>query len=482
MQQDVAASDISVGIPTGPGEGLRPVSFQGGKSVLDTARQIRSGTVSSQGLIEHSLERIESLNEAFHAYLAVNPRALKDAQRCDDELKAGQWRGPLHGVPISLKDIIQTADLPTTAGSKVQSRSIQSKEDATLVTHLREAGAVIIGKTNLHEFAYGVTTENVHFGTAVNPWNQGVVAGGSSGGSAVSVATEMCHGSVGTDTRGSIRIPAACCGVTGFKPTAGTVSMSGVVPLSPTLDHAGPIARSVEEAAILAAILSQDETLEPYSFPYEPPPSAQLGICSYYLDNVDPEIEQSVWAAIDSLKKAGITVKAVDIDGIGDALQASTVITSVEALCFHNSLLKKQRGSYGPQIVERLEAGRKFTAVELAEALITRRKLAASFAKAFQEVDCLVGATIPCLPPELGTASVQVSGRDESVVDALTRLNAPQNLAGIPALALPCGFSETGLPMSMQIIGARGQDRLVLRLGHLYQTLTNWHEQKPPLV
>ncbi len=212
------------------------------------------------------------------------------------------------------------------------------------------------------------------------PGNQGVVAGGSSGGSAVSVAAGMCHGSVGTDTRGSIRIPAACCGVTGFKPTAGSVSMAGVIPLSPTLDHAGPIARSVEEAAILAACLCQDESLEPYSFPYEPPPSVQLGICSYYLDNIDPEIEQSVWTAIDALKQAGITVKAVDIEAIGDALQASTVITSVEALCLHDKLIEEQRGSYGAQVLERLEAGRQYSAVDLAKALATRRKIVASFA------------------------------------------------------------------------------------------------------
>ena len=228
---------------------------------MKIVQKIRSRTISPQALIENSLRRIESLNEVFHAYLATNPHAIGQAQQRGNELKSGQWRGPLHGMPISIKDLVQTADLPTTAGSKVVSRRINCGQDAALIKRLREAGAIILGKTNLHEFAYGVTTENFHFGTAVNPWNNRVVAGGSSGGSAVSVATEMCQGSVGTDTRGSIRIPAAACGVTGFKPTAKIVPMSGVVPLSPSLDHAGPIARTAEMAAVLVSCMAQDLSL-----------------------------------------------------------------------------------------------------------------------------------------------------------------------------------------------------------------------------
>jgi aspartyl-tRNA(Asn)/glutamyl-tRNA(Gln) amidotransferase subunit A len=438
--------------------------------------------ISPQELIEDSLEKIEGLNEVFHAYLTINPRAVDQAQQCEDELKSGQWRGPLHGIPISIKDLIQTADLPTTAGSKVVSARISYRKDATLIKNLREAGAIILGKTNLHEFAYGVTTENSHFGTAINPWDNRVVAGGSSGGSAVSAATGMCQGSVGTDTRGSIRIPAAACGVTGFKPTVDKVPMSGIIPLSPSLDHAGPIARSVEMAALLVSCMAQDESLDPYRFPYEPPPSSfQMGVSTYHMDKIDPEINQSIWEAIDIFQQAGISIKPVSIDGIEDALHASTVITSVEALRFHRPLMEKQPEAYGPKVLERLEAGKQYSAADLAAAQRTQKRITSSFTKAFQEVNCLIGATLPCLPPRLGTDSLQITSRAESVVDAFTRLNAPQNLSGIPALALPCGFSKTGLPLSMQIIGSSGHDRLVLQVGHFYQNLTDWHRKKPSL-
>lgn len=405
---------------------------------------------------------------------------MSQAQQLGNELKSGQWRGPLHGVPISIKDLVQTADLPTTAGSKVVSGRINCGKDAALIKSLREAGAIILGKTNLHEFAYGVTTENFHFGTAVNPWNNRVVAGGSSGGSAVSVATTMCQGSVGTDTRGSIRIPAAACGVTGFKPTADIVPMSGVIPLSPSLDHAGPIARSAEMVAILVSCMAQDESLDPYRFPYEPLPSNfQMGVSTYHMDKIDPEINRAIEVAIDIFKQVGVSIKPVSIDGIEDALHASAVITSVEALQFHKPLMEKQPEAYGPKVLERLEAGKQYSAADLEAAHRTKKKIARSFTEKLQEVHCLIGATLPCLPPELGTDSMQINGREESVIDAFTRLNAPQNLSGIPALALPCGFSKTGLPLSMQIIGSSRQDRLVLQVGQFYQTLTNWHRRNP---
>ncbi len=447
---------------------------------MKIVQKIRSRTISPQALIENSLRRIESLNEVFHAYLATNPHAIGQAQQRGNELKSGQWRGPLHGMPISIKDLVQTADLPTTAGSKVVSRRINCGQDAALIKRLREAGAIILGKTNLHEFAYGVTTENFHFGTAVNPWNNRVVAGGSSGGSAVSVATEMCQGSVGTDTRGSIRIPAAACGVTGFKPTAKIVPMSGVVPLSPSLDHAGPIARTAEMAAVLVSCMAQDKSLDPYISPYEPLPSNfQIGVSTYHMDRIDLEIKQAIWRAIDIFKQVGVSIKSVNIDGIEDALHASTIITSVEALQFHRPLMEKQPEAYGPKVLERLEAGQQYSAAELEAAQMTQKRIASSFAKKLQEVNCLIGATLPCLPSDLGADSLQINGRKESVVNAFTRLNAPQNLSGIPALALPCGFSKTGLPLSMQVMGARGQDRLVLQVGQFYQTLTDWHRRNP---
>ncbi len=449
-------------------------------SILQTADRVRSGEISPLELVREAQARIESRNSTLNAYISVNSSAEEEARQLEVELQAGQWRGPLHGIPISLKDIIDVEGTATTAGSAVFGEGRQAKTDAALVKRLHAGGAVILGKTNLHEFAYGVTSENPHFGTVGNPWNSELIAGGSSGGSAVSVATRMCFGSVGTDTRGSIRIPAACCGVTGFKPTLGKVPMDGVIPLSPTLDHAGPIARSVEDAAVLASILCQDPSLEPFRFRFEPPPQVTLGICPYFLDRVDPEIEQAVWSGIDVLKQAGLAVKAVDIERLVDAIPASAVIASVEALCYHREFLDTNQDGYGENVFERLQTGRQHEAVDLAEAFFTRTEIGRAFAQVFEEVDCLVGATIPCLPPALGSSSINVSGTDEGIVDALVRMNAAQNVAGVPALSLPCGLSDAGMPISMQLIAARGQDQMLLRVGHTFQSVTEWHLQEPP--
>ena len=449
-------------------------------SILQTADRVRSGEISPLELVREAQARIESRNSTLNAYISVNSSAEEEARQLEVELQAGQWRGPLHGIPISLKDIIDVEGTATTAGSAVFGEGRQAKTDAALVKRLHAGGAVILGKTNLHEFAYGVTSENPHFGTVGNPWNSELIAGGSSGGSAVSVATRMCFGSVGTDTRGSIRIPAACCGVTGFKPTLGKVPMDGVIPLSPTLDHAGPIARCVEDAAVLASILCQDPSLEPFRFRFEPPPQVTLGICPYFLDRVDPEIEQAVWSGIDVLKQAGLAVKAVDIERLVDAIPASAVIASVEALCYHREFLDTNQDGYGENVFERLQTGRQHEAVDLAEAFFTRTEIGRAFAQVFEEVDCLVGATIPCLPPTLGSSSIDVSGTDEGIVDALVRMNAAQNVAGVPALSLPCGLSDAGMPISMQLIAARGQDQMLLRVGHTFQSVTEWHLQEPP--
>ncbi len=474
----VAASSDQAG--GNASEGQTTVTPLENGSILQTTSRVRSGEVSPQDLLKEALGKIEALNSTLNAYVSVNPSAEEEARQLEVELQAGQWRGPLHGIPISLKDIIDANGTTTTAGSKVFGEGRQPQTDAPLVERLRASGAVILGKTNLHEFAYGVTSENPHFGTVGNPWNSEWIAGGSSGGSAVSVATGMCFGSVGTDTRGSIRIPAACCGVTGFKPTAGKIPLGGVIPLSPTLDHAGPIGRSVEDAAVLASVLCNDSALEPYRFRFEPPPQVTLGICSYFLDRVDGEVEKAVWSAIDVLKKSGLTVKAVDIEILSDALPASTVITSVEALCFHQQYLEDQRDGYGENVLERLQAGREYSAIDLANAFFVRRKTEKIFRDVFQEVDCLVGATLPCLPPPVGATSMEISGEKEGIVDGLVRMNAAQNVAGVPALSLPCGVASSAAPISLQLIAARGRDELLLRLGHFFQTVTDWHLQQPP--
>jgi aspartyl-tRNA(Asn)/glutamyl-tRNA(Gln) amidotransferase subunit A len=447
------------------------------------ARRIATGEVSPIEVVDAILERVDALEPSLNTFIWRNPGTRSEAERADQAVRQGGRVGPLHGVPLTIKDLILTRDAPTTAGSRIFGEGVRSRRDAPVVRRLRRAGAILLGKTNLHEIAMGVTTANEHFGPTRNPWDPTRIPGGSSGGSAAALAAGFGYGSVGTDTRGSIRIPAACCGVTGLKPTYGLVPTQDVIPLSWSLDHVGPMTRSVEDAAVLLGVMAGGRArLERWLAAADSAPERlRLGLCHYYLRELDPAIEGSVADAITLLERAGHRLAEVEIAGLTNAHAASGVITGAEAYAFHEEHLREQPEGFGPLVRGRLEQAASLTAVQLVRAERTRREMGAAFARGFDVVDCLIGATVPAFPPRIGDTTVRHGDREEPVLEAFTRLNSPQNMAGIPALVLPCGFGPDGLPVGLQLIAAAGREDLLLRLGAEYQRETDWHRRRPVL-
>jgi aspartyl-tRNA(Asn)/glutamyl-tRNA(Gln) amidotransferase subunit A len=441
------------------------------QDAFSVAEQIRKRRISPLEVLEETLARIERLNPRLNAFIAVFGDQARQAARRAERLvmQRGRALPPLFGVPVSVKDIVFTTEAPTTAGSKIFGDGLVADQDAPVVRRLRRAGAIIIGKTNLHEVALGVTSANEHFGPVRNPHDPERVAGGSSGGSAVAVATGMGPLSVGSDTRGSIRIPASCCGVTGLKPTRGLVSTDGVVPLSPSLDHVGPIARSAAECALMLEVMAGTRYEGKFvKAARRPAKGMRVGVSEFLLRDLDSAVQKPIDAAIRQLGKLGCRMSDVRMPVLDDAHVASIVISASEAVAYHDQFLKSKPEAYGPLVRQRLEAAYKWTALDLLRAQATLRAVTAAFAQLFENVDCLVGAVLPVSPPRIGETTVVINGTEVSVVDAFTRLNAPQNMAGVPALSVPCGTANN-MPVGLQCIGPHSRDELVLRLATNYQ-------------
>lgn len=423
-------------------------------------------------VIEAALDRIERLNPRLNAFIAVfGDQARQAAQRAERLVMQRKRPAlpPLFGVPVSVKDIVMTTEVPTTAGSKIFGAGLVAEQDAPVVRRLRRAGAIIIGKTNLHEVALGVTSANEHFGPVRNPHDPERVAGGSSGGSAVAVATGMSPLSVGTDTRGSIRIPAACCGVTGLKPTRGLVSVEGVVPLSPSLDHVGPITATAAECALMLEVMAGSRYAGRFTgATRKSAKGMRVGVSEIHLRDLDAAIQKPIDSAIRKLGKLGCRLHDVRIPMLEEAHHASIVISASEAVAYHDEFLRAKPDAYGPLVRKRLEDAYRWMAMDLVRAQATLIALTAAFGRVFETVDCLVGAVLPVAPPRIGDTTVVINGAEVGVVDAFTRLNAPQNMAGIPAFSLPCEGVK-GLPVGLQIISAAGRDEDALRLGAAYQ-------------
>jgi Asp-tRNA(Asn)/Glu-tRNA(Gln) amidotransferase A subunit family amidase len=441
---------------------------------LQIADLIRRRRISPVEVVEETLARIERLNPRLNAFIAVFGDQARRAARNAERLVMQRGRlPPLLGVPVSVKDLVLTTEAPTTAGSRIFGDGLVASADAPVVRRLRRAGAIIIGKTNLHEVALGVTSTNEHFGPVRNPHDPERVAGGSSGGSAVAVATGMGPLSVGSDTRGSIRIPAACCGVTGLKPSRGLVPLEGVVPLSPSLDHVGPIARTAAECALMLEAMAGPRHAGRFvKAVRRPAKGMRVGVSEFHLRDLDAAVQKPVDTAIRQLGKLGCRLHDVRMPTLDDAHTASIVISASEAVAYHDQFLTTKPEAYGPLVRKRLQDAYRWTALDLLRAQATLEAVTVVFAGVFETVDCLVGAVLPAEPPKIGDTTVKVNGRETGVVDAFTRLNAPQNMAGVPALSVPCGKSR-GLPVGLQIISAGGRDELALRLGAAYQRATN---------
>ena len=424
----------------------------------------RRATTSEQ-LTRRCLERIAGLNPRLNAFIMVTADAALASARAADQARAkGERVGPLHGIPISLKDIFDQAGLPNTAGSRVR-RDVVAATDAPVTARLKRAGAVIVGRTNLHEFAFGTTTEDSGFGLARHPIDDTRSPGGSSGGSGIAVKTGMSIASVGTDTGGSIRIPSAACGVVGLKPGWNEVPTDGVVPLSRQLDHVGPLARTVTDAWLMHEVLAgrapaADAQLTPAALT-----GARIGLLDgYFWDRMAPEVEQVARAGVEALRTAGAVVEPVSLPHAADMAAIYQHLVFGDAAAYHAETLDRRPGDYTANVRLRLEMGRYVLAEDYARAMRGRELVAREIDQALEGRVALVCPTLPIAAPPIGAATVPVRGGDEPVRSAMLRLTHPFNLGRQPAVSLPCGVTPQGLPVGLQLIGPFGHTLQLLQL------------------
>jgi aspartyl-tRNA(Asn)/glutamyl-tRNA(Gln) amidotransferase subunit A len=452
-------------------------------TIAEIARFFRTGKLSPVELTELMLARIERTNPKLNAYLTVTDELARvQAKRAEAELsvrekrKARTDRGLLHGIPLSLKDNICTAGIRTTAGSKIL-RDYFPERDAPIVTRLKQAGAVLLGKTNMHEFAYGVTNNNPHYGAARNPWDTKRIPGGSSGGSAAAVAAGLCFGSVGTDTGGSIRIPAALCGIVGLKPGLDRVDVTGVIPLSVTHDCVGPLARTVSDAAILfRAVMDGGKSKEEgrRGRATRKLSKLRLGIPrEFFFDVISGEVQKSFDVAVRSIRALGAKIKEVSIPLLAQTEQAGNRIAWAEASYYHqrSGWFPGRAAEYGEDVCSRLETGMKVLAVEYLEAQNQRERFISQLREVMENeaIDALMVPTTPIAAPLVSEETIPVGKIEHPARALLLRLNRPANLAGVPAISVPCGFTAVGLPIGLQFIGAKQNEQLLLDIADRYQ-------------
>lgn len=451
------------------------------------APAIRAGKVSPVALTEACLDRIESVDGDLKSFIHVSRTALDSARKAEREIKAGRWLGPLHGVPVGVKDNYLTADMPTTVGSTAPGLAFPTRDSAA-AARLRKAGAVLIGKTRTHEFAWGNVTQPV-----CNPWDLSRVPSGSSGGSGAAVAAGLCVTALGSDTGGSIRMPAAACGTVGLKATFGRVSRDGVVPHSWSLDHAGPLTRTVADTALMMQILAgydaadpacQDQPVPDYVKALNKPVKGlKVGVCrNHFFENLQEDVEAAVEKAIADLAAAGAQVVELEIPLLDYGLGAIFAIELSSSTAYHDASLKAGRvPHYQPDVRMLVEMGRLVTGPDYLKAEQYRSALMEEYRKAFERVDVVVGPTTPITAWKRGEWTVQVGGKPESVLAASWRFTYPYNLTGLPALSVPCGFDRDGLPIGLQIAGRPFDEATVLRVGHAYERAHDWKARRPPL-
>ncbi|MBI3047160.1 MAG: amidase [Acidobacteria bacterium] len=430
------------------------------QTITGLSRALAAREVTAELVTERCLQAIAAQNGALNAFIRVfADEAREQARQADAEIARGRSRGPLHGVPISLKDLIDVRGVPTTAASRVREGHVAAR-DATVVARLRAAGAVLVGKTNLHEFALGTTNEDSAFGPARHPLDPTRSPGGSSGGSAASVLARMAYGSIGSDTGGSIRIPSAACGLVGFKPTLGAVPTDGVVPLSTTMDHVGPLCRSVEDAQIVFDVLRGASPLPP---PARDARGLRLGrLREYFVALLDPEVAAAFDAACARLREAGANIVDVSIPHAGDIASIYLHIVLSEAAAYHAVTLEHRADDYTPNVRLRLEMGRYILAEDYVRALRGREVLTAEVDAALDGCDGLLLPALAIPAPTIGAETVRVGGADEPVRNVMLRLTQLFNITGHPAITVPCGATADRLPVGAQIVGRRGADAELL--------------------
>jgi aspartyl-tRNA(Asn)/glutamyl-tRNA(Gln) amidotransferase subunit A len=458
-----------------------------GLSILEASALIRAGALSPVDLTLAYLERIENLNPSINAFITVTPGlALEQAERLTAEVEAGRWRGLLHGIPIALKDNIDTAGIRTTAASALYADRVPT-EDAEVYRRLKAAGAVLLGKLNLHEFAYGGTSAITHYGPVHNPWNLDYIPGGSSGGSAAAVAARLCAAALGTDTLASIRLPAAYCGVVGLKATHGLASIRGIVPISESLDHVGPLTRSVGDAAAVMAAITGFDALDPVSIVADPPDPVQalndsvgslrIGLPrDFYFRSLDPEIDRATRTAVDVIRRLSGATRDVDLPPA-----PGFAVLLAEAYAYHEPWLRDpaNHSLYDPATLERIMAAGTFSSRDYINARRELELARRAIPAVFEQVDLIVTPTTPVMPTPIENAErpATATGAESTV-----RNTAPFNLFGIPTISVPCGFSRDGLPIGIQISGPALGELDVFALAHAFEQATPWHLERPPLA
>jgi aspartyl-tRNA(Asn)/glutamyl-tRNA(Gln) amidotransferase subunit A len=460
-------------------------------TIAEAAERIQGRSLSPIELTEAYLARIARLNPSINAYVTVTAdRARADAERAAGEIAAGNYRGPLHGIPIALKDLFDTQGIRTTAGSIIYKDNIPAA-DSTAARKLGEAGAVLLGKTNTHEFAWGTTTNNPHFGATHNPWDLDRIPGGSSGGSGAAIAAGMACGALGTDTGGSIRIPAALCGCVGFKPTFGRVSKAGVAVMSYQLDHPGPIAQTVEDAAILLQAIAGYDPDDFATVPVPVPdyranlrdgvPGLRIGIDSgLFFGLLEDEVRAAVEAAIEMLGNLGASVSDINLGVSRDECAEAFVLVRAEGQEYHRENFAARPQDFGADLRAVLSSPLP-DAIGLARDYRLSYEIKQRFRRALENVDLLLAPTTMRTASIIGEESVMVKDTEISVGGAMAGLTLPFNIAGLPTIALPCGFDTNGLPISFQLAGRPFDEATVLRAAYAYEQGTEWHIRRPNL-
>ncbi|GGK06875.1 amidase [Lentibacillus kapialis] len=454
------------------------------KNLLEMAEDIKNRHVSVLNVVKELFEKIETVDKKLNSFITVNTNALETAKKMDEELAAGTIRGPLHGVPIGLKDIIETKGIKTTMGSDIYKDYIPEK-NSTVVKKLEEAGAIIIGKLNTHQFAYGPTGDRSYFGPARNPYNTDKMTGGSSSGSGAAVSAGLCYGALGTDTGGSVRIPSAFCGIVGMKPTYGTISKQGVYPLSWHLDHVGPMTRRIKDNAYLLNVLSGYDNQDLDAVPREQEDFSRfigedvndfsIGVPKqFYFEGLDKEIEKVMDSTIDKYRELGVNVKSVELPDMETITKAHKVILRNDAFAVHEENLNNFPNAWDDELKERLYTALEDKGHDYARAIRVRKLSKVIFNQALENVDAILTPTMSIMPPKINGRYLNGEMNDNNHIRwTITKLTSPTDLNGFPSLTMPCGFSTDGMPIGAQLIGKEFNEAKIYQLGYALEQALN---------
>ena len=461
-------------------------------SAGELSRLIQNKELSPVEVIEAHLARADALEPTLNSFITLLPdQAIAAARQAEQEIQAGRYRGPLHGIPLGLKDLYYVRGVRNTAGSRIYDEFVPDF-DCTIAARFKEAGAILLGKLNLHQFAFGPTGENPDYGNMHNPWNPELISGGSSGGSGSATASGECTLTMGTDTGGSIRIPSALCGLAGLKATYGRVSRHGITALCWSLDHPGPMTRTVEDCALVMNAIAGYDPNDPASADVPVPDfttaltgdikGLRVGVPKEYFEvPVDPQVERAVRRGIEVLGELGATVSEVSWPMYHYSAPISTTILMAEAAAYHAKLVRARGDQLYSAVRLRIEAGLFISGTEYLQAQQARTLFIRRSRELLEEVDILAGPMEPITAHKIGDTHVQVGDTTMGSVPALTQYTRPFNLNGFPAITVPCGFSEDGLPIGLQLAGRPFDEETVLRAAHAYEQATDWHMRRPPL-